>query len=72
MQSEEFYERQTESRDGETVVVKARNESNVKVNVMRAINICLTALLLVLVHRHWTIELSLKKLKGELPSVCKR
>lgn len=37
---------------------------------MRAVNICLTALILLLVHRHWTIELVLKKLKGELPSVC--
>lgn len=71
MQSEEFYERFTETHDGEEVVIKNHNESNVKVNVMRAVNICLTALILLLVHRHWTIELVLKKLKGELPSVCK-
>lgn len=71
MQSEEFYERFTETRDGEEVVTKNHNESNVKVNVMRAANICLTALILLFVHRHWMIELVLKKLKGELPSVCK-
>lgn len=76
IQSEEFYNDITEGEGKDKKVIKDSNESNLKVNLMRGGNICLTIIIrklntVVLIYLHYKYELLKQKYRQQIPMSSK-